>query len=88
LLVKLLLLFLQTAVFGLGAGQVALTPGAVALLAALVPGRDNAQHASRRAERARPHNNETFGKEEVGKLVTTTGTGGQAFTSRHDILRK
>jgi hypothetical protein len=42
LLVKLLLLLLQPAVFGPKAGQVILAPGTVALLAALVPGRNNA----------------------------------------------
>jgi hypothetical protein len=88
LLADLLLLFLQTAVFGLRAGQVALAPGAVALLAALVPRRDDTQRASRRAERTGPHGNETFGEEEVGKLMTTADAGRQAFASRHDILRK
>jgi hypothetical protein len=88
LLVKLLLLFLQTAVFGLRAGQIALTPKAIALLAALVPGRDNAQHASRRAERARPYSNKTFGKEKVSKLITTEGAGEETFAGGHNILRK
>jgi hypothetical protein len=41
LLVEFLLLLLQPAVFGLGAGQVILAPGSVALLTALVPGRNN-----------------------------------------------
>jgi hypothetical protein len=76
LLVKFFLLLLQPAVFGPRAGQVALAPRSVALLAALVPGRDNAQHASRRAGGARPYGNETFGQEEVGKLVTARGAGG------------
>jgi hypothetical protein len=76
LLVKFLLLLLQPAVFGPGAGQVALAPKSVALLATLVPRRDNAQHASRRAGGARPHNNKTFGQKEVGKLITTEGAGG------------
>jgi hypothetical protein len=76
LLVKLLLLLLQPAVFGPRASQVILAPGSVALLAALVPGRNNAQHASRRAGRARPHGNKTFGQKEVGKLMATEGAEG------------
>jgi hypothetical protein len=76
LLVEFFLLLLQPAVFGPRAGQVALAPGSVALLAALVPGRDNAQHASRRAGGTRPHGNETFGQEKVSELVTTEDAGG------------
>jgi hypothetical protein len=76
LLVEFLLLLLQPAVFGPGAGQVALAPRSVALLAALVPGRNNAQHASRRAGRIRPHGKETFGQKKVGKLITTEDAGG------------
>jgi hypothetical protein len=81
-------LFLQSAVFGLKTSQVSLAPRAITLLAALVPGRDNAQHASRRAGRTGPYDNKTFGKEKVGKLMAAISAGGQAFTSRHDILRK
>jgi hypothetical protein len=76
LLVKFLLLLLQPAVFGLGAGQVILAPRSVALLTALVPGRNNAQHTSRRAERIRSHGDKTFGQKKVGKLITTEGTRG------------
>jgi hypothetical protein len=81
-------LFLQPAIFGLKAGQVTLAPRAIALFAALVPGRDNAQHASRRVGRARSYSNKTFGKDEVGKLMTAADIGGWAFTNRHNILRK
>jgi hypothetical protein len=61
-----LLLLLQPVVFGLRAGQVILTPGPVALFAAFIPGRDDAQNASRRIGRTRPYGNETFRKKEVG----------------------
>jgi hypothetical protein len=92
---KLLLLCLELLLFpskaiilGPGAGQVALPPEAVTLLATFVARREHAEKALGSIGSAGTHAEEPFGKDAVSFLVTTEGIRGSAVTSRHDILRK
>jgi hypothetical protein len=88
LCLKLLLLLSKAIVLGLEAGQVALPPEAVTLLAALVTRREHAEKALGGTGSTRTHAEEPFSKDAVGFLMTTEGTEEGTITSRHDILRK
>jgi hypothetical protein len=87
LLAKLFLLTLKTVVLGPGTGQVAPPVETIALFAALVPGRQDAQDALRSAGGTRSHGYRPSTKQVISDGMTPEGTGGKSFTYRHDILR-
>jgi hypothetical protein len=87
LLAELLLLALKAVVLGPEAGQVAPPVETVALFAALVPGRQDAQNALRSAGDTRSHSYRPGTKQVISDGITPKKTGGESFACRHDILR-
>jgi hypothetical protein len=85
---QLLLLLLQSVVFVPGASQVALALVTVALLAALVQGRQDAEDALGSAGSIRTHSDDAPTQNSVSNLMTAEGTGREVLAGRHDILRK
>jgi hypothetical protein len=60
----------------------------IALLAALVQGRQDAEDALGSAGCIRAYGDYTLAQDSVGNFMATKGAGGEMLTSRHDILRK
>jgi hypothetical protein len=61
---------------------------AIALLAALVQGRQNAEDALGNAGSTRTHCNNASTQNSVSNLITAKGAGRKVLTDRHNILRK
>jgi hypothetical protein len=60
----------------------------IALLAALVQGRQDTEDALGSAGSIRTHYDDASAQNSVSNLITAKGAGRKVLASRHDILRK